>query len=246
MQTQFVRATTRLRLMSVLWSIAFLFYGCNSGWIDSSKDDETNNGNLSFQLAIDRPFDQTRQSAFTADIDICQYFNISTIQATVYNADQTSLATGTWNCSDHQGTLTQVPAGKDYRLVVEGSETGQTHAGWTGEATGLSVSANAETNAGEIALVYTDPLQAPKSVTATPGDAAAMLSWYAIRQATGYTVYWSTASDVSPSNYEGTLSEIPTTYAIIRELDNATPYYFVVTSQNSAGEGSPSAAVTTL
>jgi hypothetical protein len=245
MKTYSFRTTLRRRLMTVLWSVAIACYGCNFEWIDNSQDDETNNGNLSFQLTVNRPFDQTRPSAFTADIDICQYFNISTIQATVYNADQTSLATDTWACSDHQGTLTQVPAGKDYRLVVEGSEADQTQASWTGEATGITVSANTETNVGEIALVYAGPLQAPESVTVTPGDSLAMVSWHAVRQATGYAVYWSTASDVSPSNYEGTMSDIPTTYATIQDLTNQTTYYFIVASQNSAGEGSPSAAATT-
>lgn len=239
MEIWLLRKMNSLRLMLVLWLMIFTVSGCGSGGIDNS-DDETRKGSLSFQLAIDRPDSKSGKAVIAADFDICDYFHISTIQATVSNTDGESLGTGTWACSDHRGTLVDVPEGNNYHITVSGIESGRMEASWAGEASGISVSADIDTDAGKITLVYTDPLTAPEGVTVTPGDGLAKVSWHAVRQATDYTVYWGT----SPGSYADSLSNITTTCATITGLSNATTYYVSVTAQNSEGEGSFSTEVT--
>lgn len=233
---------TRLRLMVLTAAIVFVFLGCNSASTGNSKDSQNGKGSLSFQIAIDRPSSQARKAMISADMDICAYFGIITIQATVFDSGQKNLASATWACSDHQGTLDEVPAGSNYRIVVKGIETGTDHAGWTGEATGITVSSGVGTDAGEITLEYTDPLPSPENITVIPGDGSAMISWHAIRRATGYIVNWGTSS----GNYEGTLPDITTTYALIPELTNGTTYYFTVSSHNTIGDSDYSPEITAV
>ena len=85
----------------------------------------------------------------------------------------------------------------------------------------------------------------PTSVTATAGGAQVTLSWNAASGATSYKLYMATQSGVTKSNTLAggmTHSNVTSPY-IHTGLTNGTPYYFIVTAVNSAGESAESSEV---
>src|SRR3990167_5252012 len=82
-------------------------------------------GSLAFKIdwqgaptTTQKPNDSVGQgfSPAYAPID-CTVSGVSTVSATVYSSTGSSLATGgPWNCSDHSGSITNVPAGTNRKL----------------------------------------------------------------------------------------------------------------------------------
>lgn len=83
---------------------------------------------------------------------------------------------------------------------------------------------------------------APATVTATGGTNQVSLSWAAVSGATSYNVYWSTTTGVTKTN--GTKLTGVTSPYTHTGLSAGTPYYYIVTAVNSAGESAASAQVT--
>jgi fibronectin type 3 domain-containing protein len=88
--------------------------------------------------------------------------------------------------------------------------------------------------------VSSSPPAAPTGVAAAAGNGQATISWGAAAGATSYNVKYGTASG---GPYTATVSSGGTS-ATIPGLSNGTPYYFVVTAVNSAGESGSSAQAT--
>lgn len=82
---------------------------------------------------------------------------------------------------------------------------------------------------------------APTGVTATGGANQATISWPAVSAATSYNIYWSATSGVTKAN--GTKITAATSPYVKTALADGTTYYFIVTAQNSAGEGAASTQV---
>jgi subtilase family serine protease len=78
----------------------------------------------------------------------------------------------------------------------------------------------------------------PTGLSATAGNASVTLSWAAGSGATGYNIYEGTSSGNEAS--AAVMSNVTGTTATVNGLSNATPYYFTVTSVNSAGTSAPS------
>ncbi|MBI5636806.1 MAG: hypothetical protein HZA03_02425 [Nitrospinae bacterium] len=79
---------------------------------------------------------------------------------------------------------------------------------------------------------------APTGVTATSGDSRVTISWNAVSGATLYHVYWSVTPGVAGSSiWLGGTSYTHT------PLTNGIPYYYKVTAENAAGEGTASVEV---
>ena len=76
---------------------------------------------------------------------------------------------------------------------------------------------------------------APQNVQATAGDAEVVLTWNAVSGASGYTVYWSTTSNVTTS--DSSMSAGGTTQLTHSNLANDTTYYYRVSASNATGEG---------
>jgi len=86
---------------------------------------------------------------------------------------------------------------------------------------------------------------APTGLTATPGSSQVSLSWNAPTSDGGSPV---TSYNVYEGNSPGGESETPVasvtgTSTVVARLTNGTPYYFVVTAVNAAGEGPSSTEV---
>jgi hypothetical protein len=82
---------------------------------------------------------------------------------------------------------------------------------------------------------------APAGVTAAAGDAHVNISWGAVPDATSYSIYWSTTTEVTA--FTGTQIADATSPYVLTGLVNGTHYYFLVTSVNGNGESTPSLQV---
>ncbi|MCM3039146.1 glycoside hydrolase family 6 protein [Paenibacillus motobuensis] len=82
---------------------------------------------------------------------------------------------------------------------------------------------------------------APAGLTATAGNAQVTLNWAATNGATGYNVKRATTSG---GPYTTVASGVTATSYTNTGLTNGTPYYYVVSAVNSAGEGGNSTQVT--
>ena len=100
-------------------------------------------------------------------------------------------------------------------------------------------SASAQVSATPVAPVVVPA--APASVTAVAGNAQAIVSWAAVSGATSYNLYWSKTSGVTRTN--GTKITGVTSPRVVTGLTNGTPYYFIVTAVNIAGESAASVQV---
>ncbi len=77
---------------------------------------------------------------------------------------------------------------------------------------------------------------APSAVTATAGDNETTISWGAVAGATSYNVYRST----TPGGQGTKIAATTTTSYVDATAANGTTYYYQVTADNAAGEGSVS------
>jgi hypothetical protein len=82
---------------------------------------------------------------------------------------------------------------------------------------------------------------APSSLIANAGDNSVTLSWSPAAGATSYNTYRGTAPGVTKAN--GTKVSGVQSPNVVSGLTNGTPYYFVVTAVNAAGESAESAEV---
>ena len=89
----------------------------------------------------------------------------------------------------------------------------------------------------DVVFDTTAPPGAPTGLTATPGNGQVTLSWTAAAGAASYTVKQGTA----PGGPYTTIASPTTPGAVSGGLTNGTPYYYVVSATNGAGEGPNSA-----
>jgi len=85
--------------------------------------------------------------------------------------------------------------------------------------------------------------QAPTNLTVvSAGNKEIKLKWDSVEGATSYNIKRSTASgkEVLSENYPVTTTAAAVTYTDIKNLDNGTTYYYVVTAVNANGESAPS------
>jgi fibronectin type 3 domain-containing protein len=82
---------------------------------------------------------------------------------------------------------------------------------------------------------------APTQVQATGGTKQVTVTWPAVSGATSYNLYWSVTAGVTKTTGEKIAGA--TSPTVQNGLSEATTYYYIVTAENSAGEGDPSVQV---
>ena len=78
-------------------------------------------------------------------------------------------------------------------------------------------------------------------ISAVAGDGTVMLNWSTVSAANSYNIYLSTTAEL-PGTLRASVTAPVTSY-LDTGLTNGTPYYYIVTAINSAGESAPSAQV---
>jgi len=123
---------------------------CGSSTSSSDSDDSSSDtGSIAFGLKLQQGTTAS-SDRHTAPID-CKASGISTVEASLYSADDTLLASGgPWNCKAHGGKIKDIPVGDNCKLVALGKDASG-NALYRGEKTGINIRPG-KNDAGEIIL----------------------------------------------------------------------------------------------
>ncbi len=128
----------------------------------SNQQASPDTGSLSFKLQLSRPTTTLRVAPATS-ADICTDYGIITINASVLNSSGATVATGSWSCSDHEGTITGVPAGSNYTVRLEGIDSSSAVT-WRGEKSGIDTISEATAIAGTITMTLSRHLNSLSNI----------------------------------------------------------------------------------
>ncbi len=116
------------------------------------KGVHTNTGAVTFSLKFSDNVNVRAQHAVPLQRVDCSASGISTIEATVYDGNGAAIATGgPWSCDAHEGTISNIPAGSNYWVIVTAKD-GSGNAIYSGEKTSVTVTAGQTIDIGEITL----------------------------------------------------------------------------------------------
>jgi hypothetical protein len=144
-------------------SLLFLFGGCGGGGDGPSDNSSSDKGSISFRLDWVNPGTQ-RALEKSPSGNVCVDYLIDTVSVSVQHASVAEISQS-WECDTpgHTGTIGNVPATSDYSLTIDGVVSGNAH--WRGQITGITVTANQDTNLGLIEMVYIGNDQTPPAVS---------------------------------------------------------------------------------
>lgn len=150
----------------------FLLLSACGGDRSSSDDSSSDTGSISFNLDWQNPAIQRNvQPAQAPSGDVCVDYAIDTVDVNVENSSNTLVASESWPCSAHQGTISGVPVGSGMTLTIDGTVAG--NANWRNQITGISVSGGQNTNVGTVVMNYIGSDVTPPTVaTNYPADGA--------------------------------------------------------------------------
>ncbi|MBI5194424.1 MAG: hypothetical protein HZA08_13440 [Nitrospirae bacterium] len=131
----------------------------------SNPNTSSDSGALTFNIKLARPATAYLTSYLTGN-DICIDYGIATVTAVVKDSSGKTVTSGNWSCSSHQGIITGIPSGTNYTVKLEGKDSINTVT-WSGEKTGISISAGETTTAGTIAMTYIGSDTTDPTVTST-------------------------------------------------------------------------------
>ncbi len=101
------------------------------------------------------------------------------------------------------------------------------------------VAVNAAGSSSPSSDVSAVPIAIPTGLAANPGSGSVALAWNSAVGATGYRVYWGTASGGPYTLHQ----DVTGTSTLISGLANGTAYWFIVTGTNTIGESDGSSQV---
>ena len=143
-------------LQSFLFSLIVisLIPACSENDYQESTSDET--GSISFNVEwIGAPSLTEKASVYTRSLD-CEASNVDTVTFEVLNENDHFLTGDSWGCSARNGTVSDVLAGTDRKLIVEGKDNQERVLYRGGGETSFDVTAGQDTNVGEVAC---DPVE---------------------------------------------------------------------------------------
>lgn len=179
MKIRNIHPSRKASLLVLMIPFLFLFIGCGRGNGDSSTDSGSeNSGAIRAKLVLQHPSNQSQNvsSMQSPGGDICEDYKIDNIAVWVKDASGNIVKTYSWDCSDHQGTVTAVQAGTGYSVTYIGT-TRSDNGDWQAQAHDIEVVKNHTTEMGELSLIYIgDDSVRPTIATHSPISRAAGLS----------------------------------------------------------------------
>jgi hypothetical protein len=160
--------------------LAILFlYACDGS--GTSDRENIGNGSVSFAIKwVDNSSVSNYKSVLLHSEDVCVNHGIELISADIFDADNAVVTSDSWPCSDHQGTLDEIPAGTRYKLVVEGADVSG-DVNWRGEVPDITVAAGVITDVGTVSMIYIgDDKISPQVVSIDPVDGEVCTPVYAV------------------------------------------------------------------
>jgi hypothetical protein len=158
----------------LLFSMIFFFLLLSACSGDRSDSDETSSdtGSISFNLAWQNPATKGNiQPAQSPSGDVCIDYAIDTVDVNVEDSSNNIVASESWPCSAHQGTISGVPTGSGMTLTIDGTVAGNVD--WRNQTTGITVSGGQNTNVGTVVMNYIGSDVTPPTVATTyPTDGA--------------------------------------------------------------------------
>lgn len=152
-----------LSITALFMFLSLVLSACSGG--GGSGGGAGKNGAGSGELAVQYSW-PVAQPELPAGIDACSFYKITTINASVTDSSGNTVASASWQCSAHGGTVSNVPAGT-VSLIISCEEGGVV--AWSGQATGINVVAGQTATAGTIAMNYVgNDHEAPTVTKTTP------------------------------------------------------------------------------
>ena len=141
-----------------LFLVLILLSSCGSG-SDSSFEASSETGSIAFSVELRGPTGEAAERQAAA-ID-CEAADVATVEAQVFDESNNLLVDGgPWDCTLGQGTIKDVTAGSNRKVVILGRDSNDTLL-YRGEKSDITVTAGQTANVGTIVLnlvQYTLPL----------------------------------------------------------------------------------------
>lgn len=163
-----IRIVSLIYYLSLCMFLIFLFACANR----SGTFDDTESGSISFSLNWrGRPALSPAMRSRSPSGDVCIDYGITDISAEVYDSSDNLLKSASWKCDADHGTISDVPAGSNMKIIVKGFVSGSNTPSWQGVLTNIEVIAGQTTNAGNVGMNYigTDTI-APEVISTNPSD----------------------------------------------------------------------------
>lgn len=166
-----------------------------------------------------------------ASID-CAAIGVSTVSAIVHDSFNNSIASGgPWNCSDHTGTVSTIPAGSNRKFAVLGKDSAG-NVLYRGEQAGVTITSGQTTNVGTItATVFTPSLVSPSDASTV---SASSLSFAWTGSGASYQLQVSNSSNFGTTSIDTTISSTTYTPSSL----TAGTYYWRVSARDISGNTS--------
>ncbi len=122
----------------------------------SDRGSSADTGAISFSLVWDESSRSISPSAsiFKAPApDVCVEYGLATVSAKAYNSSNAVIASASWPCSAHAGSVPGVPTGANIWFQLDGIDAADAVL-WRGEKTGITLNSGQTVNTGPITMVY--------------------------------------------------------------------------------------------
>ena len=230
---------TLQRLTSLLYYILCISLFLSASACTNSNHSPSGTGSVSFSVEWrGAPTKQPYEAGFRA-LD-CDAAGVVSVEAHIFDENESYLtAGGPWLCSAHAGTIDNVPAGSNRKVVVSGKDSNGNLL-YSGAVTGITVTAGQTTNAGTIVVEpYNSSLNPPSLTTPTDGETLTIgnptFEWNPVNGASEYVILVSTESTFSSTEVNETVTTA--SYTSNTTLSNGT-YYWKVRAKDNEGVGS--------
>lgn len=159
MKTNQIKHAINIIILIVIPAFVFLLCSCEGGE-SFSNDTGYRTGSIQINLAWGIPPQQLTGSAPSGDV--CEDYAIDMVTVTVIDSSDSVVASESWPCSAHTGTIETVSEGSGITISISGFVAD--NADWQGQVTGISVVGGQNTDIGTVVMQYTGDDETPPSV----------------------------------------------------------------------------------